>query len=123
MDFKCKGDWDSWTKQTFPPTGNPNDGLLVIGKEKGNGKFKGKHKKKKKDDAGKEKDVEYDLDGQCKHDPNHEIKFKTKEGFSYFGKISEKEIDGKKKDVAEGTRSISKDRKKTDEDWVAVKVT
>ena len=123
MNFKCKGDWESWVGQKFPPTGDPNDGLLVIGKEEVNGKFKGKHKKKKKDDDGKPKDVEYDLDGQCEHDPAHKIKFDTKESFSYRGDISEKEFKGKKVDVAEGKRSNSKDRKKTDEDWVAVKVT
>jgi hypothetical protein len=112
MAFKCKGDWDSWVGTTFPPSGDPNDGLLVIGQEEVNGKFKGKHKK----------DVEYNLDGECMDNP-HKIHFTTTQGYTYRGDISEKEFKKKKKDVIVGTRSHTKDRKKVDEEWVAVKVT
>jgi hypothetical protein len=121
MAFKCKGDWDSWTDVTFPPEDPPNDGLIVVGKEAPNGKFKGKHKKTKKKKDGKPEEVEHELSGTCKKSPD-KIEFKTNEGFTYRGEITEKEFKKVKKPVIEGTRSDPRNRVKAEEEWVAVKV-
>jgi hypothetical protein len=120
MAFKCKGDWDSWVTQKFPPSGEPNDGSLAIGAESVTGKFKGKHKKKPKPE---DPEVEFDLDGDCDQLLGHHIEFTTSEGFKYEGDISEKMFQGNRKDVAEGTRKRGRGEEVDSDDWVAVKVT
>ena len=113
MAFKCKGNWNSWVNQPYPPPDPdaPNDGKFEIGTVGANGKFKGKHKK------GSE---EHDLDGECIQTSKHHIEFTTTEGYTYSG-----DIEGDW--VRHGTRSGGKLKRSKkvldDDDWVAVKVT
>lgn len=123
MAHKCKNDWDSWINpKSFPPTIDPNDGVITIGTVT-SGKFKGKHR----DKTGKEHTK---LKGDCEEKPHHYISFTSDEdGVIHLYEGAIQTISGKT--WIRGTHSIvvlkERDGKRAlddgDDDWVGTQTT
>jgi hypothetical protein len=128
MAFKCSDKYDSWINPgSFPPSINPNDGVITIGTVNPGGTFKGSHKDKNR------KDHPNSIDGKCEDTPHHYIAFDSVEdGVTHHYEGAIQKISGTGKTWVRGTHSIvqhlkQRDAKRAlddgDDDWVGTHTT